>query len=329
MLHKISKLRRKLEASKLTRRKEKRKWRELKAESKGMKEPEEKTDTSKWVWFDDDPESNYTINTTPVNVESERTWEDHTKIKSLRKGAFSELEVNLLKDSLCTYAKTNDLSINDLARLCSASIDPDLKGAWTQIATALPDRSVQACHNVCRRKFNTKNYQGQWSLLDEQSLIESVDHMGHEWKTIGEGLGRTAENVRDKWRELGGKNHAKRKKGDWSLEEKLELIRLVNDTSETKFLKWETEVDYGKFKVEEESKEAIEAMSEKQKRTYERGFKKSSEKIMIYKDVSLEIIVPLIIDNPEDLPKRDFAWNLISGTLKTRSYDDCWNMWNQ
>jgi hypothetical protein len=32
-------------------------------------------------------------------------------------------------------------------------------------------------------------------------------------------LGRTPENIRDKWREMGGDKNEFRKKGPWSLEE--------------------------------------------------------------------------------------------------------------
>jgi hypothetical protein len=38
---------------------------------------------------------------------------------------------------------------------------------------------------------------------------------------------RTAANIRDKWREMGGDNMEARKNGPWSLEEKIELIHLL------------------------------------------------------------------------------------------------------
>jgi len=48
-------------------------------------------------------------------------------------------------------------------------------GAWAKIASVLPNRKVQSCHNVCRRKFNPYNYQGRWSEEDEENLISYVN----------------------------------------------------------------------------------------------------------------------------------------------------------
>ena len=80
------------------------------------------------------------------------------------------------------------------------------KGAWSAIASALPNRSVQSCHNYCRRKFNPYNYRGRWSDEDVDLLLDYVKTYGREWERIGKMIGRTALNVRDKFKELGGKN---------------------------------------------------------------------------------------------------------------------------
>ena len=83
---------------------------------------------------------------------------------------------------------------------------------------------MESIYKFCRRKFNIHNYQGSWSLSEEQQLLIAVETFGHEWVKIGELLNRTAENIRDKWRELGGKNSKSRKRGDWRLEEKVEML---------------------------------------------------------------------------------------------------------
>jgi len=59
-------------------------------------------------------------------------------------------------------------------------------------------------------------------------LLQAVEAYGHEWVKIGDLMGRTSENVRDKWWELGGKNASSRKRGEWRLDEKIELIKLIN-----------------------------------------------------------------------------------------------------
>lgn len=87
-----------------------------------------------------------------------------------------------------------------------------MKGAWPEIASVLPKRSVQSCHNLCRRKFNPKNYKGRWTNDEEKILLKYVKKYGREWEQLGELLGRTALNVRDKYKSLGEENHNSRVK---------------------------------------------------------------------------------------------------------------------
>lgn len=65
--------------------------------------------------------------------------------------------------------------------------------------------------------------------------------MGHTWKEIAhiinnrfdrdnkvdQRFGRTAENVKDKWKQLGGDNIDYRKKGPWTIEEAMALVKAV------------------------------------------------------------------------------------------------------
>lgn len=55
---------------------------------------------------------------------------------------------------------------------------------------------------------------------------------------IGKKFGRTAENVKDKWKQLGGDNSQYRKRGQgWSLEESLQVIKLIQKATNTSLLK--------------------------------------------------------------------------------------------
>jgi hypothetical protein len=91
--------------------------------------------------------------------------------------------------------------------------NPKEIGAWPKIASVLPDRSVQSCHNHCRRKFNPYNYRGRWEDEEVDLLLDYVKTYGREWEQLGRMLGRTATNVRDKYKELGGENARYRTKG--------------------------------------------------------------------------------------------------------------------
>jgi len=125
--------------------------------------------------------------------------------------------VHTLMNALCIYVQQNDLGEDGLITLCSKQreeLGDEMKGAWCKIAESLPNRSVQSCHNFCRRKFNPNNYNGKWTEEEEQLLLDCVRDMGHSWKDIAriinnrfEGeddlehrFGRTPENVKDKWK---------------------------------------------------------------------------------------------------------------------------------
>lgn len=112
----------------------------------------------------------------------------------------------------------------------------------------LPDRSVQSCHNHCRRKFNPYNYKGAWQEDEVELLLNYVKKYGREWEKIGSMIGRTGLNVRDKYKEMGGKNNSFRKKTKWSVEETIKLIKYVEKYSKVDILRENIdELDYSTF----------------------------------------------------------------------------------
>lgn len=74
---------------------------------------------------------------------------------------------------------------------------------------------------------------------------------------------------------------------------------------------------------------ALEKLSSKERKVYEEGYKKTSQSLHIYREVPLETLVPKIISDQKLVPVEGIPWNLISGQLKVRSYDDCRNIWYQ
>lgn len=159
----------------------------------------------------------------------ERTWNDY-KRRQMVKGAFTPSEVSTLIDSLCSYAAKQDNPEEVLTLLCNkpkAELPLGFYGAWPQIAECLPNRSVQACHNLCRRRFNPDNYQGKWTQGEEDFLRELVAKNGTLWQVIAaefnrdSGTTRTPTNLKDKWKQMGAENYAARLRGPWSLQEAL------------------------------------------------------------------------------------------------------------
>lgn len=143
---------------------------------------------------------------------ADRTWNDleGEDPENIDKGPFTEEELIKLQDSIIEYCLMNNLDEEQLIELITTSSGEKFKKAWVEIASVLPNRKVQSCHAVCKRKFNPFNYRGRWSDEEIDYLLEYVENKGREWETIGKLLGRTALNVRDKFKELGEGNHEKR-----------------------------------------------------------------------------------------------------------------------
>lgn len=135
--------------------------------------------------------------------------------------------------------------------------------------------------------------------------------MGNVWSKIAEELGRTPENCRDKIREIGGLNPEKRKKGKWELDEKLELIRIINNFADTNFLKRQTICEY----KDPNSITFKQKPSEKESQFLEKGFKKKVKILYLYREFELKDIFDLIITDPNDVPSNNLPWTQISAEM--------------
>lgn len=54
------------------------------------------------------------------------------------------------------------------------------------------------------------------------------NELGSKWEKIGKILERTSTNVKDKWKEIGGKNWELRKK-DFDLKSTLKMIKYIDE----------------------------------------------------------------------------------------------------
>eukprot|EP00347_Sterkiella_histriomuscorum_P009025 403342815 len=286
-----------------------------------------RTKSKKSVKFNDDVQMREI-----EDISGSRTWNDHKK-RNLNKGKFEESEVKILMNAICSYVKQNDLGEEGLIDLCSKSkeeLSAELKGAWCKIAESMQNRSVQSCHNFCRRKFNPNNYNGKWTEDEELMLIQLSKEMGHVWKEIAQIIngrfnrdskvdqrfGRTAENVKDKWKQLGGDNIDYRKKGPWTIEEAMTLVKAIQTATNTKFLKKSKTLHY-KFEKSSVGNKVI---------------KVKEDDIYIYdKYVDIGSVLPHLIKKnrcKKVVPTLQISWTAISNHLQSRSYDDIRNFWN-
>ena len=198
-------------------------------------------------------------------------------------------------------------------------------GAWPKIAECLPDRSVQACHNLCKRRFNPDNYGGRWTQEEEGLLLEYVNRFGESWKRIADELNdlgsvnkRTATNVKDKYKSLGSTSSNTRNIGPWSIKEAIQLFNTVCLATEApeKIFKEGVEVIY-----EEENKKEL--------------FKIEDKTIVIYQPfrVSVDQLFPHLIRLKK--AKEYFvekhtviSWLAVQKAIPTRSADDIRQFWN-
>lgn len=221
---------------------------------------------------------------------SVRRWQDNKDVPQT-KGKWTEKEIAHLKRLLCKYASKKNLSPEQLASLCSDTTPPEFKNVWTKLASFFPTRSVQSVHNICKRHFNPFNYKGAWTVSEERTLIEFVEANGKKWKELGEVLQRTAVNVKDKWKQMGGENNKLRKSGAWNVEETKELVRLI-------FI--HAGVDTGVI----------------------------NRVCIDNEDVAISELIAEIDKNQMKLKRTEICWETIAGLFKTRSSVDCRSRWN-
>lgn len=201
-----------------------------------------------------------------ISEAADRRWNDNKDKDSLKKGNFTEDEVHKLMHALCEFAAKQSEPEQVISALCTKSksdLPKELYGAWPKIAEVLPDRTVQSCHNVCRRRFNPSNYSGPWTKEEEDILKRLVSKHGNAWQAVASQFNqlvsdpartRTAGNVKDKFKQLGGEYAVQRNVGPWSIQEALMLVQLVIKATDGRILKKSRELVFSQNKEQKEER---------------------------------------------------------------------------
>lgn len=161
-------------------------------------------------------------------------------------GKFTKTEDDIIYKTIDNYATIHKLSEAEIQTLITASRSApetkDLleahKGFFTMITQALDLRPHTSVYAHVKRMFDPRARGGAWTEEESAALVAAVKQHGHSWSAIGEIVGRTGNDCRDRWREsehkmttLKPKNKkadsAKLKGGPWDEEETKELNRLV------------------------------------------------------------------------------------------------------
>jgi hypothetical protein len=257
-----------------------------------------------------------------------RKWDDN-KGKKLLKGNFSSEEESKVMEALCEYAFSQDLEPNNLLDLITEKQTKKDSSVWTKIAECLPSRSVQSIHNFCHRKLNPYNYKGDWSDEEVEKLIQLHKEHGTKWELIGKELERTATNIKDKFKQIGGKNYKSRVK-EFNLTLCLKLVKYVQN-----WLCEENEAPFEIFKyvfkfkknIEKEFKTAYVINEPEKKILIDMSLKEANSRIIIKNVVKLLLDSEVLEKIVED--KFEISWSLISKKFSVYSPTDCKNNWDK
>lgn len=258
-----------------------------------------------------------------------RKWEDG-KGRKLVKGVFTSDEEKKVIDAICEYAYSNDLGESQLIDLITEKQTKKDNQVWTKISECLPNRSVQSIHNFCHRKFNPFNYKGNWTNEEVENLIQLHKEHGAKWELIGKELERTANNVKDKFRQIGGKNFKSRVK-EFNLVLCLKLLKYIQEyvnenekDSEFQILKYSY-----KFRndLEEQYNNVFHIFEDKNKCLIDSTIKETPSRIIIRNILKLivdtEVIEKILEENCE------ISWSSIADKFSIYSATDCKNNWDK
>lgn len=142
-------------------------------------------------------------------------------------------------------------------------------------------------------------------------LVNYVAQYGREWEKLGQLLGKTAGNVRDKYRSMGEENVAKRVKAKWSLKETMQLISLIEENCGVKILS----------KKANKLKESDLDLNYRPKRISKNNLTYQPDAVM--KALSAHIK----FERAKGLKLEGIPWTDISLKIGSKSRDDCRNRW--
>ncbi|KAI8459883.1 hypothetical protein BY996DRAFT_4528277, partial [Phakopsora pachyrhizi] len=161
---------------------------------------------------------------------------ENKKLKGLKfsSGKFNELERARIEELSEEYCKRHGLSRQELSELImSKRGDPK---NTTEIARELRGRPLISVWHHLKRLYNPKSRMGRWKDDDDQDLLKLHNENGGSWTLISQGIGRSATDCRDRWRDFVSLR-GKRRSGHWSSQEEMTLINILEKAINQDFSK--------------------------------------------------------------------------------------------
>ena len=102
--------------------------------------------------------------------------------ETLVSGKFSKEETETVRQAITEYCEAHNITPG---HLCSEQIDhkQECKGAWMEIARALPHRTVQSVYRHGLRQMNPFK-RGVWGEEEVQTLLDYVNEHGKKWSGL-------------------------------------------------------------------------------------------------------------------------------------------------
>lgn len=129
---------------------------------------------------------------------------------------FKPEEERILIDAVEKYCKAEQITPEELLLKNNKK-----KGAWNEIAKALPGRTTMAVYRRTWRQFHPFR-RGPWSDEECDMLIRLVGLHGRNYASIQSKLNRSKDDIQDKYREI----QADYNKGKWP-DEEIDRMRLI------------------------------------------------------------------------------------------------------
>lgn len=250
--------------------------------------------------------------------ESSRKWNDNKKeVKEFKRGNFDDKEKELVMNTLFEVMNEMNLTKENLINIVTEKQKKGEKSIWCSISEKLPNRSVQSIHNFVKRVVHPGNYKGEWTQSDIESLHFYVKEKGTKWVEISEILGRTPENCKDKYKEIGGENFLERLK-KFDLSSALKLMKYSDQMSEFKLLKNE-------YLFRENLKEIY--LLQDNILLIDTSLKEEKSECIILNILKIILDFEQLEEKIHSGEENNFTQ--IAKRLKTKSYDDCKNYWDK
>eukprot|EP00850_Spirogloea_muscicola_P016811 SM000139S00128 [mRNA] locus=s139:308636:312000:+ [translate_table: standard] len=159
------------------------------------------------------------------------SWKEDSKREDLKVGRFSKEEDRTIVAAVLEYVRVHGWEEDEGIQRLLKPRTSKMKGVWLELAKALPDRHVKRVYMRALRLLDKRNYVGQWTAEEEDTLRRLYAEHGPKWSKLAGSFGRLPGALKDKWREIKNGGH---QEGKFTAAEVDKLCDLVHEAVRSK-----------------------------------------------------------------------------------------------